>query len=468
LFITSAGIRRLPSGVRFATPRQGPSRRRRGRPAKAPSDQSLAAFSSISRRRFRRSLRLDLLASVSREASTAVDLRALALDCLVQFGRSGRWQFGQLWYPELGANVIKCFGESYFGGPEFADFHLCSINLELQKDEDIPGRVWKNRAPAWIADLSRQENFPRISGARAMDFKSALAFPVTIDEEVIVIFELYSTNALPLNHTVMDAVVKLGRLLGDILVRKRSELALRAAHSELARVSQLAAMGVMNASIGHEIRQPLAAMVTNANASLRWISKAPPDLDEAREAIKRIVSEGQRTSDVLEAIRAMLKKDSQEITPVDINELIREVLALAHLDVRKQGVSVRTESPSKLPQVFGNRIQLQQVVFNLIMNAIEAMSSITDRKRTLRVQLEAHKLDGVLILVEDSGTGIDPKNMERIFDPLFTTKSHGIGMGLSICRTIIEAHHGRLWASPGVNHGSIFHVVLPIAGLGAG
>ena len=281
---------------------------------------------------------LDLLASVSREASTAVDLRALALDCLVQFGRSGRWQFGQLWYPELGANVIKCFRESYFGGPEFVDFHLCSINLELQKDEDIPGWVWKNRVPAWIADLSRQENFPRISAARTMDFKSALAFPVTIDEEVIVIFELYSTNALPLNHTVMEAVVKLGRLLGDILVRKRSELALRAAHSELARVSQLAAMGVMNASIGHEIRQPLAAMVTSAKASLRWISKAPPDLDEAREALKRIVSEGQRTSNVLEAIRAMLKKDSQEIIPVDINELIREVLALAHLDVRKQGV----------------------------------------------------------------------------------------------------------------------------------
>jgi len=411
---------------------------------------------------------LDLLASVSREASTAVDLRALALDCLVQFSRSGRWQFGQLWYPEPGADVIKCSSESHFGGAEFTDFHLSSIDLGLQKDEDIPGRVWESREPVWIADLNNLDNFLRIQAARAMNFKSALAFPVTVDDEVIVIFELYSNIELPLNHTVMDAVVKLGRLLGDILVRKRSELALREAHSELERVSQFAAMGVMTASIGHEIRQPLAAMVVNANAGLRWISTAQPDLHEAREAFKKIVSDGQRTSDVLETIRAMFKKDNQVIDLVDINELIQEVLALVHFDVRRQRVSVRTELANKVPLVLGNRIQLQQVVLNLIMNAIEAMSSITDRERALRVKLEAHKADKVLILVEDSGTGIDAKNMERIFKPLFTTKSHGMGMGLSICQTIIEAHDGRVWASPGVDYGSIFHVVLPTAGLGAG
>jgi GAF domain-containing protein len=303
---------------------------------------------------------LDLLASVSREASTAVDLRALALDCLVQFGRSGRWQFGQLWHPEPGADVIKCSSESHFGGAEFTDFHLSSIDLGLQKDEDIPGRVWKSREPVWIADLNNLDNFLRIQAARAMNFKSALAFPVTVDDEVIVIFELYSNIELPLNHTVMEAVVKLGRLLGDILVRKRSELALREAHSELERVSQFAAMGVMTASIGHEIRQPLAAMVVNANAGLRWISTAQPDLHEGSEAFKKIVSDGQRTSDVLETIRAMFKKDNQVIDLVDINELIQEVLALVHFDVRRQRVSVRTELANKVPLLLGNRIQLQQ------------------------------------------------------------------------------------------------------------
>jgi signal transduction histidine kinase len=409
---------------------------------------------------------LDLLAGVSRGASAAVDLRALAFDCLVQFGKSGRWQFGQLWHPDPGTDVIKCSGESYFGGPEFAAFHLSSINLGLQKGEGLPGRVWKNRAPVWIADFDREDNFPRMEAARAASFKSAFAFPVIIDEEVIVIFELYSKNALRPNHTLMDAVVKLERLLGDVLERKRSESALRVAHSELARFSQFSAMGVMTASIAHEIRQPLAGMIASANAGLRWISKKPPDLDEVRHDLTRIVSDGQRANDVLENIRAIFEKDSQDISPVDVNELIREVLALVHLEAQKQSVLVQTELANNLSQVLGNRTQLQQVILNLTINAIEAMSTIPNRGRALRVKTATYEPGGVLILVEDSGTGIDPKNIERIFDALFSTKSHGMGMGLSICRSVIEAHHGRLWVSPGVRCGSVFHVVLPSVGAG--
>jgi PAS domain S-box-containing protein len=409
---------------------------------------------------------LDLLASVSRVASAAVNPRVLAFDCLVQFAKSGGWQFGQLWYPDPGTDVIKCSGEPYFGGPEFAAFHLSSINLGLQKGEGLPGRVWKNRAPVWIADFDREDNFPRIEAARAASFKSALAFPVISNEEVIAIFELYSKNALPPNPTLMDAVVKLGRLLGDILERKRSELALRAAHSELARVSQFSAMGVMTASIGHELSQPLAAMVANANAALRWISKTTPDLDEVRANLKRIVGDGQRTGHVLRTIRAMFKQDSVETALVDVNDLIRDVIDLVHGEVHKHRVLVQTELADKLPRVPGNRIQLQQVILNLIMNAIEAMSKITGRVRMLRLKSENHETDDVMITVEDSGTGIDSQNIERIFDALFTTKSHGMGMGLSICRSIIEAHHGRLWASPGANRGSVFHVVLPTTGAG--
>jgi signal transduction histidine kinase len=157
----------------------------------------------------------------------------------------------------------------------------------------------------------------------------------------------------------------------------------------------------------------------------------------------------------------MFKKDIQESAPVDLNDLIAEALALTHGEAQKQQVQVRVELAQRLPEVLGNRIQLQQVMLNLILNAIEAMIPVTDRARTLRLKSEVNESNTVLLTVEDSGTGIDPKNAERIFDALFTTKSHGTGMGLAICRSIIETHHGRLWASPGARYGSVFQLVLP-------
>ena len=236
---------------------------------------------------------------------------------------------------------------------------------------------------------------------------------------------------------------------------------MRAAHSELARVSQFSAMGAMTASIGHEIQQPLAAMITGAKAGLRWLAKSPPDLDEVRQVLESVVRDGHRTRDILDAIRAMFKKDNKEIGPVDVNDLIGEVLELAQGELQKQRVSVHSELADQLPQVLGNRIQLQQVILNLTANAIDAMMTTPERERLLRVKSEIRAQEGVLITVEDSGAGIDPEDVERIFDALFTTKLNGMGMGLSICRSIVEAHHGRLWVSAGVHHGSAFHVALP-------
>jgi signal transduction histidine kinase len=409
---------------------------------------------------------LELLASVSRAANTAIDLRALALDCLIQSGKAAGCQFGQLWYPEPGTDVIKCLANSYFGYPQFAESHSSRAKLELKKgDQSIPGWVWRHRAPLWIEDLASRDNLIGVAAARAAGFKSSLALPITIDEDVSVIFEMYSTRVLPFNQTVMAAVEKLGRLLGDILVRRRSELALRAAHSELARVSQFSAMGAMTASIGHEIQQPLAAMIAGAKAGLRWLAKSPPDLDEVSQVLEGIVRDGHRTREILDAIRAVFKKDKQEIGPVDVNDLIAEVLELAQGELQKQRVSVHSEFADQLPQVLGNRIQLQQVILNLTVNAIDAMTTTTERERLLRVKSEIRPQEGVLITVEDSGAGIDPEDVERIFDALFTTKSNGMGMGLSICRSIVEAHHGRLWVSAGVHHGSAFHVALPTGGV---
>ena len=411
---------------------------------------------------------LELLASVSRAANTAVDLRALALDCLIQSGKAAGCQFGQLWYPEPGTDIVRCLANSYFGYPRYADTHSSSAKLEWKKgDESVPGWVWQHREPLWIEDLEHRDDFIGFAEARAAGFKSSLALPIIIDEDVFVIFELYSTRVLPFDETVMAAIGKLGRLLGDILERRRSELALRAAHSELARVSQFSAMGAMTASIAHEIQQPLAAMVTGANAGLRWLSKSPPELDEVGQVLDAIVRDGHRTREILDAIRAVFKKDNQEIGPVDVNGLIEEVLELAQGELQKQRVSVHSELADQLPQVLGNRIQLQQVLLNLTVNAIDAMTATTGRERLLRVKSEIREEEGVLITVEDSGTGIDPQDAERIFDALFTTKSKGMGMGLSICRSIVEAHRGRLWVSAGAHHGSAFHVALPTAGTNA-
>jgi signal transduction histidine kinase len=158
----------------------------------------------------------------------------------------------------------------------------------------------------------------------------------------------------------------------------------------------------------------------------------------------------------------MFKKDDQEIAPVDINHLVRDVLDLVQSEAQQQGVLVKAELADELPQIFGNRIQLQQVIRNLAINAIEAMDINAERERVLRVKSAIDRPNGLLITVEDTGTGIDPQNVERVFDAMFTTKSDGMGMGLSICRSIIEAHHGRLWVSPGVPHGAVFQFVLPI------
>ena len=404
---------------------------------------------------------LELLAGVSKAASSATDLHSLALDCLVQSGKAAGCQFGQLWTPEPDGDLIRCMDKDYFGD-HFAPFHSWSVQRTWKKeDKSIPAVVWQNRAPLWAEDLASLSDFVGVEKAKAAGFKSSLTVPITIDDDVFAIFEMYSTYVLPSNQTMMAAVAKLGRLLGDILVRKRSDLALRAAHSELARVSQFSAMGVMTASIGHEIRQPLAAIVTGAHAGLRWIARSPPNVDEAKQTLKNIVQEGQRASDILDTIRAMFKRDSKETVPIDVNSLIADVLELVQSEVRKQKVSIETELADRLPEVSGNRIQLQQVVLNLTMNAIEAMSAMNGRERVLRLKTAVHRPDGVLVTVEDSGPGIDAKDVERIFDALFTTKSKGMGMGLSICRSIIEAYHGRLWVTPGKEHGSAFHFVLP-------
>jgi PAS domain S-box-containing protein len=252
----------------------------------------------------------------------------------------------------------------------------------------------------------------------------------------------------------------------DITERKRAEEALQESQSALARVARIATMGELTASIAHEINQPLAAVATNASASLHWLALQPPNLAEARQAMTNAMKEANRASRVIDRIRALLRKAPPELRPLDVNEVIREVLALAHKELTVGGVAVHTELSPEVPTVLADRVQLQQVMLNLIMNAIDAMLTIKDRPRTLLIK-SARDAGGVLVEVQDSGRGLDPKQASRIFDSFFTTKPEGIGMGLSISRSIVEAHGGHLRAVPASLHGAIFQFILPKADRGA-
>ena len=241
--------------------------------------------------------------------------------------------------------------------------------------------------------------------------------------------------------------------------------ALRLARVELARVTQKMAVGQIAAAIAHEIRQPLTAIVTNGNAGLRRLGHTLPNLDEARAALERMVNAGQRAGEVIASIWLMFQKDNQASAPEDINAIIREVLTLVRAELASVGVSVRTELFDQLPPGLVNRVQLQQVIMNLIRNATDAMTRVVDRERSLRIRTEMDQFNNLLITVEDSGIGIDPKNIHRIYDAFFTTKPNGMGMGLAICRSIIESHGGRMAVSLGNPHGSIFKMLLPAASL---
>jgi signal transduction histidine kinase len=222
------------------------------------------------------------------------------------------------------------------------------------------------------------------------------------------------------------------------------------------------AMDAMAASIAHEINQPLGAMVTNANAALRWMANATPDLDEARAALERIVNDGQRANQVIGSIRSMFKKDLHGRVPLSINDLVREVVTMIEVDLRTQRVSISLELREGLPQLIADRGQLQQVFLNLSLNAIEAMRLVTDRARLLRIKSDIiQESSHVLVTFEDSGTGIDVKDEHRIFEPFFTTKSSGTGIGLTICKSILESHGGSLHVCANDPYGTIFHVALP-------
>jgi PAS domain S-box-containing protein len=247
----------------------------------------------------------------------------------------------------------------------------------------------------------------------------------------------------------------------DITERKRATEALREVQVALAHANRVGTMGQFTASIAHEVNQPIAASVTNAHAALRWLSAQGPDLEEVRQALGRIVENGNRAGEVIGRIRALIKNAPPRKDCIAINEAILEVVALMHGEAMKNGVSVRTQLAEGLPPIEGDRVQLQQVILNLIINAIEAMSGTDRAPRVLLISTGRAEPDGVLVAVRDSGPGLTPAALERLFEAFHTTKPDGLGLGLSICRSIIDSHGGRLWASANLPRGAIFQFMIP-------
>ena len=256
-------------------------------------------------------------------------------------------------------------------------------------------------------------------------------------------------------------VILASALIASLSEQKRAEEALREAQADLAHVTRVTTLGEIAASIAHEVNQPLAAVVANAEACLRWLDRGTPDLDAARRSVEWIIDDANRAGEVIRRVRALANKSDVEKAPLDINDVVKEVIALVQGELVSHRVSLRMEFANALPVVPADRVELQQVVINLVMNGIEAMQSVTDRPRELLIRSLQDETQQVLVSVTDCGVGISAENADRLFNAFFTTKTNGMGMGLSICRSIIEAHGGRLWASANLPHGATFQFTLP-------
>jgi C4-dicarboxylate-specific signal transduction histidine kinase len=242
--------------------------------------------------------------------------------------------------------------------------------------------------------------------------------------------------------------------------RNRAEGALRQAQADLAHISRVTTMGELTASLAHEVKQPIAAAVTDANTCLRWLTRDQPDLEEAREASLRVVKDATRAAEIMDRIRLLFKKGTPQRELVDVNEVIREMIVLLRNQATRYSIFVRTDLAADIPQIMGDRVQLQQVLMNLIVNSIDAMKEV-EGTRNLAIKSQRAENEQVMLSVSDTGVGLSPQYLDQIFDAFFTTKDHGTGMGLRISRSIIESHGGRLWAADNSPRGASFHFTLP-------
>ncbi len=389
-------------------------------------------------------------AATLEEASLKI-LRAVC-ECLV-------WDVGALWRTDREAGVLRCVDVWHKESIEVSEFEAANRASTFAPGIGLPGRVWFRREPAYIPDVVRDSTFLRAPIAAREVLHAAFGFPILLSGEVLGVMEFFSHEIRQPDGDLLSMMAIIGSQIGQFIERKQAEEALRHAQAELAHVTRVATLGEMSASIAHEINQPLAAVVTNATACLHWLEAQ--NLEEARQSAEFVIADGHRAGEIIGRIRALAKKAPSRRDWVDVNETILEVIALARREVHSNGVSLRTRLEGDLPRVLGDRIQLQQVILNLMINAIEAMNGIGNAPRDLLIDSARNSSQGVLVAVGDSGPGLSPISLDQLFHAFYTTKPQGMGMGLAISRSIVEAHGGRLWATANVPHGAVFQFTLP-------
>jgi PAS domain S-box-containing protein len=394
-----------------------------------------------------------LAAAATLEEATAKILQAVC-ECLV-------WDVGALWSVDKEAGILRCVEVWHKKSIEASQF-LAGRESTLMPGIGLPGRVWFSREPIYIPDVVRDANFLRAPIAAHEVLHAAFGFPILLggDGDVLGVMEFFSHEIRQPDQELLNMMATLGSQIGQFIERKRTEDALHQAQMELAHVTRVATLGEMSASIAHEINQPLGAIVNSASACLRWLEAQK--LEEARRSVARVIGEGYRATEIIGRIRALAKKTPPRKDWLDVNETIHEVIVLAHSEVHRNGVALETQLSDDIPVILADRIQLQQVILNLMMNAIEAMSGAGEGPRQLVLRSGTDESRGVLVSVQDSGPGLDLKSLDHLFDAFYTTKTHGLGMGLAISRSLIEAHGGRLWATANAPHGAVFHFTLPI------
>jgi signal transduction histidine kinase len=330
--------------------------------------------------------------------------------------------------------------------------------------ESFPGRLATNRSPTHIPDLTALEGDHRddlwVTAAKAR-YRTALFLPLLKDNAIVGVISIGRKQVQPFTDKQISLFRDFAAQASIGLEITRRERQYREMQSELAHANRVATMGQLTASIAHEIKQPVTAARTYAAAALRFLDKRPPDLAEVREALTCIVDETARTRDVVDRIGSLIKKASPRKEVVDLNAAILEVTALTRSEAVKTGVTMGTQLAGELPRIRCDRVQLQQVLLNLIVNAIQSMGGVADGDRKLHISTVNIEPEGVCVAVRDTGHGLRPESLPRLFEPFYTTKPDGMGMGLSICRSIIEAHGGRLWAIGCEPRGALFQFTIP-------
>ncbi len=324
-------------------------------------------------------------------------------------------------------------------------------------------RLATSGLPIHIPDLTALEGDRGHYWIAAMNagFRTGLAVPLLKDNKIVGIISLCRKQVQPFSDKQISLFSDFAAQATIALESTRRERQYREMQSELAHANRVATMGQLAASIAHEIKQPIATARNNAAAALRFLDKSPPDVAEVREALTCIVNDADRASDVVDRIGSLIKKAPPRREVVDLNAAILEVTALTHSEAVKTGVTVGTQLAGELPRIQCDRVQLQQVMLNLIVNAIQSMSGVEDGNRELQISTVSIEPEGVCVAVRDTGHGLRPESLPCLFEPFYTTKPDGMGMGLSICRSIIEAHGGRLWATRCEPRGALFQFTIP-------